>query len=138
MSTFIDHRYLSLEKNTCFLSGETELANRFMDLLAKNFIREKRVNFYADSLGITPRHLSQVVKLVTHKTAGELINEMITKQAKLLLTSHGINVSKVAAALGFSTSSFSGKYLKKTNWSITSALEISPSCRILNYIVYVF
>ena len=95
-----------------------ELTTRFLDLLSEFFRTERQVIFYAGKLFITPRHLSQVVKSVTGKTAGELIDEIVIGEAKILLANHSLNVSGVAEALNFSNSSFFGKYFKKnTNLS---------------------
>ncbi|WP_316804227.1 helix-turn-helix domain-containing protein [Pedobacter nototheniae] len=93
--------------------SKSELTTRFLTLLSENFRKEKRVQFYADALCITSRHLSQVVKQVTDRTAGELIDEVVIGEAKILLTGHILNVSEVSEALNFSNSSFFGKYFKK-------------------------
>ncbi|WP_131536601.1 helix-turn-helix domain-containing protein [Pedobacter nototheniae] len=93
--------------------SKTELTTRFLTLLSENFRKEKRVQYYANVLCITSRHLSQVVKQVTDRTAGELIDEMVIGEAKILLTGHILNVSEVAETLNFSNSSFFGKYFKK-------------------------
>lgn len=93
--------------------GKAELTNRFLASLSQHFKKEKRLSYYAALLRITPRHLSQVVKQVTGKTAGEIIDEIVIREAKLFLTGHLMNVSEVALALNFSNASFFGKYFKK-------------------------
>jgi AraC-like DNA-binding protein len=89
------------------------LTTRFINLLTKNFVREKRVKFYANRLFVTSRHLSEVVKQVTGRTAGELIDEMVINEAKILLKGYPLNVSEVSEGLHFSNPSFFGKYFKK-------------------------
>ncbi|GGI25814.1 helix-turn-helix domain-containing protein [Pedobacter mendelii] len=93
--------------------SKLELTTNFLNLLSEQFKKEKRVIYYANKLCITPRHLSQVVKQVTEKTAGELIDEMVIGEAKILLNNHLLNISEVALALSFSNPSFFGKYFKK-------------------------
>ncbi|MFC3562617.1 helix-turn-helix domain-containing protein [Pedobacter jamesrossensis] len=93
--------------------SKLELTTNFLNLLSEQFRKEKRVIYYANKLCITPRHLSQVVKYVTGKTAGELIDEMVIGEAKILLNNYFLNISEVSFSLGFATSSFFGKYFKK-------------------------
>ena len=95
------------------LNRQEELTTNFLNLLSENFKNEKRVQHYAKQLFVTSRHLSQVVKTVTGKTAGEIIDEMVINEAKVLLSSHVMNVSQVADELKFSDQSFFGKFFKK-------------------------
>ena len=95
------------------LSTKIELTNRFLSLVSEQFRTEKRVIYYADCLRLTPRHLSQVVKEVTGRTAGEHIDGFVVREAKILLSSHSMNISEVATHLCFSNPSFFGKYFKK-------------------------
>jgi AraC-like DNA-binding protein len=95
------------------LNRKEELTTNFLNLLSEHFKNEKRVQHYAKELFVTSRHLSQVVKQVTGKTAGEIIDEMLINEAKVLLSSHVMNVSQVAEELRFSDQSFFGKFFKK-------------------------
>lgn len=95
------------------LNRKEELTTNFLNLLSEHFKTEKRVQHYAKQLFVTSRHLSQVVKQVTGKTAGEIIDEMLINEAKVLLSSHLMNVSQVAEELRFSDQSFFGKFFKK-------------------------
>lgn len=95
------------------MDSRVELTNRFLTLVSERFRTEKRVSYYAGCLRITPRHLSQVVKQVTNRTAGEHIDEFVLREAQLLLAGHAMNISEIAEALSFSNSSFFGKYFKK-------------------------
>ena len=97
-----------------------EMTTNFLNLLSSHFKKERLVIFYAGKLFITPRHLSQVVKSVTGKTAGELIDEIVIGEAKILLANYAHNISSVAEALNFANASFFGKYFKKNT-------GISPS-----------
>lgn len=110
--------------------SKTELTNRFLSLVAEHFKKEKRVIYYANCLRITPRHLSQVVKKVTDRTAGEVIDEMVIREAKLLLTSHRMNISEVAMELRFSNSSFFGKYFKKQTGMTPSDYKLSNNIAV--------
>lgn len=110
--------------------SKVELTGRFLNLLTMNFRKEKSVGYYASKLFVTPRHLSWVLKEVTGKTAGELVDEMVIKEAKLLLTGHELNISQVAVKLYFSNSSFFGKYFKKQTGISPSAYKISSQLAV--------
>jgi len=84
----------------------------FKQLLYKEFIRERSVAFYADKLNITPKHLSDLLKKQTGKTAGEWIDEAIILEAKVLLQNKELSVSQVSEQLNFSDQSVFGKFFK--------------------------
>jgi AraC family transcriptional activator of pobA len=95
------------------LGRKEELTSDFLKLVSENFKRERSVRYYADTLFVTSRYLSKVVKKVAGKTCGELIDIAVIKEAKLLLSLRGMNVAQVAETLRFSDQSFFGKYFKK-------------------------
>lgn len=114
------------------LNRKEELTTDFLLLLSEHFRQERQVQYYANMLCITPRHLSHVVKKVTGKTPGEFIDEMVIKEAKTLLSAHVLNVGQVAAELQFSDQSFFGKYFKKyagmspSNYQLNSFIAQYP------------
>jgi len=111
------------------LGRQEELTSDFLKLVSENFKRERSVQYYADTLFVTSRYLSKVVKEVTGKTGGELIDIAVIKEAKLLLSSRGMNIAQVAEILQFSDQSFFGKYFK--NHTGTSPSEYRHSAGIL-------
>jgi AraC family transcriptional regulator, transcriptional activator of pobA len=95
------------------LTSKEDLVIRFMKLLTEHFSEERSVQYYADRLYISSKHLTKTVKEVTGKTCGELIDEMVIKEAKLLLNYLGHSVANVAESLHFSDQFFFSKYFKK-------------------------
>ncbi len=93
-------------------SRREELLAHFIETLEKNFKTERSVNFYADSLFVTPKHLSAVLKEVSGRTAGEWIDRRVILEAKLMLRTTGMNIQEISTALNFSNQSFFGKYFK--------------------------
>ncbi len=93
-------------------SRREELLTRFMNSLEENFRSERSVNFYADRLCVTPKHLSAVLKEVSGQTAGEWIDHRVILEAKLLLRTTGMNIQEISTELNFSNQSFFGKYFK--------------------------
>ena len=70
------------------------------------------MNFYADKLFVTPKHLSAVLKEISGRTAGEWIDHRVILEAKMLLRTTGMNIQEISLALNFSNQSFFGKYFK--------------------------
>ncbi|MCH5325878.1 MAG: AraC family transcriptional regulator [Duncaniella sp.] len=93
-------------------SRREELLTRFMDTLERHFRVERSVNFYADALFVTPKHLSAVLKEVSGQTAGEWIDNRVILEAKKMLRTTGMNILEISSALNFSNQSFFGKYFK--------------------------
>lgn len=84
----------------------------FKSLLKKEYQNHHTVNFYADKLNITPKHLSEILKKQTGKTAGEWISESVILEAKVLLQNHKYSVAQISESLNFSDQSVFGKFFK--------------------------
>jgi AraC-like DNA-binding protein len=95
------------------LTRKEEIATAFIKILALHFKEERGIQFYADALFITPKHLSQTLKEITNKTCGELIDEMVITEAKILLKDIGQSVASVADQLNFSDQFFFSKFFKR-------------------------
>jgi AraC family transcriptional activator of pobA len=90
-----------------------DLYVRLHQLLSEHIKVERSVRFYAAKLFVTPKHLSETVKEVVGKTAGEVIDEMVMKEARQLLKDPLISVAEVAAILHFSDQFFFRKFFKR-------------------------
>jgi AraC-like DNA-binding protein len=90
-----------------------DLHVRFHHLLTEHIREERSVRFYAAKLFITPKYLTETVKEITGKTAGELIDEMVMREAKLLLGDPALSVTEVAGELHFSDQFFFRKFFKR-------------------------
>ncbi|MFT3827540.1 MAG: helix-turn-helix domain-containing protein [Chitinophagaceae bacterium] len=95
------------------LTKKEDLAMRFAKLLNGHFREERSVFFYADLLCVTPKYLTQTVKEVTGKTAGEMIDGMVVMEAKVLLNNMSQSIASVAESLYFSDQFFFSKFFKK-------------------------
>lgn len=89
-----------------------DIVARFMKLLIKHYQEERSVQFYAGQLAITPRYLTQTVKEVAGKTAGDLIDEMVITEAMILLNNPVYSIGQVAISLQFSDQFFFSKFFK--------------------------
>ena len=85
---------------------------RFLLLVEANYQKERSVNFYAEKLSITPKHLSAVAKETSGHTAGEWIDSYVILEAKLLLHNSELTIQEISTKLNFANQSFFGKYFK--------------------------
>jgi AraC-like DNA-binding protein len=85
----------------------------FTNLVQLHFIKHRNVKYYADLLYITPKYLTETVKEVMGKSAGEVIDHFVMLEAKLLLENPKLSIAQIASALNFSDQSFFGKYFKR-------------------------
>lgn len=87
--------------------------NGFRLLLKENFIKQHQVKFYADTLHISTRVLTNSVKSSTFKTPKQLIDEHLLLEAKRLLYWSEASVKEIAWQLGFETDSYFNRFFKK-------------------------
>jgi len=99
--------------NPSHYNRKVYLAFQFLKLLREHIKEQRSVNFYADLLYVTPKHLSTCVKEITGKTCGEIIDEMVVAEAKALLHNPELTIGHVADELNFSDQYFFSKYFKK-------------------------
>lgn len=95
--------------------------NQFIRLLKEYHKTERRVDFYARELFLTPKHFSSAVKSVSGKTASVWIDEYVVLSAKALLKYSNKTIQEIAEELNFANSSFFGKYFKNNTGMTPSA-----------------
>ena len=114
---FNAYYYFTKMKNNVNSSSEynrnQEIYSRFIQAVQKNYVQERSITYYADLLCISPKYLSQVIKNVTGRLAGEWISDYVILEAKALLKSNKYTVQQVCDMLNFANQSFFGKYFKR-------------------------
>ncbi|MFG4003303.1 AraC family transcriptional regulator [Flavobacterium aquidurense] len=95
------------------MTRKEELTSKFIKLLEENFKKERKVQFYSDLLNLTAAHLSKILKEVSGKTTGELIDAVVITEACILLANPALSISQISDELNFSDQSFFGKFFKK-------------------------
>jgi len=95
------------------ITRKEDLVIRFLKLLPLHFKEERSLGFYANLLFVTPKYLTQTIKEITGKTAGEFIDEMVIMEAKALLNDLSASIRQVAEELNFSDQFFFSKFFKK-------------------------
>lgn len=86
--------------------------DKFIRLVDANFKRERNVAWYSDRLCLTPKYLSEVVKSISGKTAGQWITNLVVIEIKQLLGNTSLSIKEIAREVNFSNQSFLGKYFK--------------------------
>lgn len=107
---------ISLKNNITLPQGSSrkrDLAVQFTNLLTQYYLEERSVKFYANKLSITPKYLNEVVHDVTGKSPGEIIDEKVMQEAKILLHNPRLSIAQIADLLHFSDQSFLGKFFKR-------------------------
>jgi AraC-like DNA-binding protein len=90
-----------------------EIYNQFIREVQENYVRERAISFYADRLCVTPKYLSQVVKQISGRLAGEWISDYVILEAKALINSHKYTMQQISDMLNFANQSFFAKYFKE-------------------------
>lgn len=94
------------------LTRKEELNFQFQNLLVNCFEDQRSVSFYAEQLNVTAKYLSESVKEISGKTAGELIDDMVILEAKVLLKNSNLTIYQVADMLHFSDQFLFSKFFK--------------------------
>ena len=74
----------------------------FNRLLSEHFIAHRDISFYADQLCITGDYLSRIVKRVSGRTVGDMINQMLMMEACYLLRTSSLSIAQISQRLHFS------------------------------------
>lgn len=94
-------------------SAHGRMTDQFLALVQDNYKSERFLEFYANKLEITAKHLSRTIKNQTGFTAVEWIERFVILEAKVLLKSTNMNIQQISDELNFPSQSFFGKYFKK-------------------------
>ena len=87
--------------------------SRFIRLLEEHYRTERRVNWYAKQLEITPKYLSEVVKEVSKRTPNDWIDHYVVLEIRVLLKNSTKSIKEITEELNFPNQSFLGKYFKE-------------------------
>ena len=86
---------------------------RFLDLLHSVDVKHRPVEWYANELCISPKHLSVLCKKHSGKTANEWIREHVLEDIRYHLKQTDLSIKEISQQLGFPNTSFFGKYVKE-------------------------
>lgn len=86
--------------------------HRFMEKLLADNGTHRSVEYYADTLFYSPKHLSKVIKEVSGRSLLELINEHAMECVKYRLRHSDKSIKEIAEEFNFSSQSLFGKYVR--------------------------
>jgi AraC-like DNA-binding protein len=95
------------------VTRKENLVMNFTHLVQRQFRKNRTVQAYAEQLHITPKYLTEAVKEITGKTAGEIIDSYVMLEAKMLLDDPVLSIAQISDELHFSNQSFFGKFFKR-------------------------
>ena len=90
-----------------------DIYSAFLEAVGNHFKKEREVCFYADKLCITAKHLSQVIKEMSGRTASDIIEDYVITEIKALLLSTNMTIQQISDYLNFPSQSVFGKYVKR-------------------------
>lgn len=105
--------YVHVEPEDTKKSRGEQLTHDFIELVKEHCMQYRTIQYYADTMCITPKYLSAVIKQTSNKGAADWIDECVLLQAKVLLNSSNLNIQQIANELNFPSQSFFGKYFKR-------------------------
>ena len=89
------------------------LVKRFFHLVEENHQKNLSLSDYSGMIGVTPNHLTQIVKLLTGKTSSQIIKAKQLLEIKRLLVHTNLSVSEIANQLNFEDQSYFTKFFKR-------------------------
>lgn len=107
------HRFAPQGESQIHAGPATEIAHRYRRLVSERFLNHRSVEYYAAQLGMSAAYLSKNVKEVTGSTAGEIIHDQITLEAKRLLTNTDLPVEQISDRLLFNDPAYFGRFFKR-------------------------
>lgn len=102
------------------MNRQYQLTYQFKQLVDEKYKDLKTVQDYASIIGVTAKHLTEVVKEETGQTALHIIHERIILEAKYLLKHTTAPVKECAYTLGYEDMSYFARFFKaNTGYSPT-------------------
>ena len=86
---------------------------QLVNLLRENYRTERSVEFYANEMNLTPKHLSRVVRTYSGKSVHQWIDDFVVLEIKNLLKYSDMSIQQISYELNFPNPSFMGQYFKR-------------------------
>ncbi|MBP1644563.1 MAG: hypothetical protein H6Q16_138 [Bacteroidetes bacterium] len=101
-----------LSNSTSKHNRKTEIFNNFVELVMINYKTRRDVNFYAETLCISPKYLSMITTEICGYGAKQWIDDYVILELKILLKSTQQSLQKIADEMNFADTAFLCKYFK--------------------------
>lgn len=93
---------------------QNPLFEKFKETLSRDFISQRSVQYYADTLNVSRKYLSEVVKNNSGKTASDWIDDIVILESKILLQNKELTINQISDTLNFPNQSGFGRFFKKS------------------------
>lgn len=107
------YKVLANDDNDNFSSRAEQIFVHYLQLVEHHFIEERRVSWYAEQIGITPKYLSETVSGISKHSPNEWIERYVTTEIRNQLRKTTKKISQIAKDMNFPNQSFLGKYFKE-------------------------
>ena len=91
----------------------SEYFEKLMILLSEHYRDQRNVEFYAEKMHISSKHLSRVIRNYTGKSVHQWIEEFVALEIKNLLKYSNMSIQQISYSLNFPNPSFMGQYFKR-------------------------
>jgi AraC family transcriptional regulator, transcriptional activator of pobA len=92
---------------------QNPIFEKFKEILSKDFLSQRSVQYYADVLNVSRKYLSEVIKNNSGKTASDWIDDIVILEAKILLQNKELTINQISDTLNFPNQSGFGRFFKK-------------------------
>ncbi len=106
-------QYIDIAPQQGARDRSNEYFRRMMELLSENFREHRNVEFYADRMNLTAKHLSRVIRNCTGRSVHQWIDAYVVLEIKNLLKYSDMSIQQISYELNFSNPSFMGQYFKR-------------------------
>ena len=93
--------------------GKEKLFYKFRNLLTKNFRKDRSVQFYADSLNISTRHLNSICQRTSGQNAKEIIDHYTIIELQVALMYSHKSFQELVNEFSFPDQSYLNRYFKR-------------------------
>lgn len=93
-------------------SREEEITYHFLNLVDEHYRQQHSLQFYAEQMHLSSKHISKCVKKVIGRNAIQCIADKLIRQAEAMLKVHQSTVAQIGYELGFSDPSSFGKFFR--------------------------
>lgn len=102
----------NVEQSASYISKQDLIILNFMKLVSTHFATEHQLEFYANALCISVKHLTRTVRKMTGKTPHTIICDEILGHALHMLDDDSIPISRIAEELHFADQASFCKFFK--------------------------
>ncbi|KAF2337000.1 helix-turn-helix domain-containing protein [Flavobacterium daemonense] len=99
--------------NNKSLSRASFISFQFRELVQKNHIQHKNIDYYSNLLKISDNYLNKCVKETTGKAPKQWINEITIQHSQILLQDNSKEIAEIAFELHFQSPSYFSRMFKK-------------------------